>query len=317
MNGKLYTLFILAFMSVISLSAQTVVTITDADLVGGQTYNWTNDNTYVLDGPVFLEEGGRLNIEAGTVVRGMPNQGDVASALIITRGATIYAEGTADNPVIFTAEDDDINDPGDFTAEDRGEWGGLIILGRATVARPGGMDNIEGLTVEDRTAFGGGDNPDDEDNSGVLRYVSIRHGGAALAPGDEINGLTLGGVGSATEIDYVEVFANFDDGIEWFGGTVVMMPTTMTSVTVVKDSSGSHCKVLTIQLVVLVSTMVLTLTTRLHSLSLPFIMLLTLVQVMSSLLTAMLTTLHSCYVTMPVVSTTTLSSLSFQLLHWQ
>ena len=220
MNGKLYTLFILAFMSVISLSAQTVVTITDADLVGGQTYNWTNDNTYVLDGPVFLEEGGRLNIEAGTVVRGMPNQGDVASALIITRGATIYAEGTADNPVIFTAEDDDINDPGDFTAEDRGEWGGLIILGRATVARPGGMDNIEGLTVEDRTAFGGGDNPDDEDNSGVLRYVSIRHGGAALAPGDEINGLTLGGVGSATEIDYVEVFANFDDGIEWFGGTV-------------------------------------------------------------------------------------------------
>ena len=220
MNGKLYLLLALALLSVISLSSQTVVTITDADLVGGQTYNWTNDNTYVLDGPVFLEEGGRLNIEAGTVVRGKPNQGDVASALIITRGAQIFAEGTADNPIIFTAEDDDVNDPGDFLSEDRGEWGGLLILGRATVARPGGSDNIEGLTVENRTAFGGGDNPDDEDNSGVLRYVSIRHGGAALAPGDEINGLTLGGVGSGTEIDYIEVFANFDDGIEWFGGTV-------------------------------------------------------------------------------------------------
>jgi hypothetical protein len=220
MNGKLYILFALAIMSVFSLSAQTVVNITDTDLEAGQTYNWTNDNTYVLDGLVFLEEGGRLNIEAGTVVRAKPNVGDNASALIITRGAQIYAVGTANNPIIFTAEDDDIADGGDFTAQDRGEWGGLIILGYATVARPGGMDNIEGITVEPRTTFGGGDTPDDADNSGILRYVSIRHGGAALAPGDEINGLTLGGVGSGTEIDFVEVFANLDDGIEWFGGTV-------------------------------------------------------------------------------------------------
>ncbi|WP_367389163.1 T9SS type A sorting domain-containing protein [Lewinella sp. LCG006] len=220
MNGKLYILFALAFMSVFTLSAQTVVNITDTDLEAGQTYNWTNDNTYVLDGLVYLEEGGRLNIQAGTVIRAKPNQGDNASALIITRGAQIYAQGTATQPIIFTAEDDDITDPGDFTAQDRGEWGGLIILGYARVARPGGLDNIEGITVEPRTAFGGGDNPNDEDNSGVLRYVSIRHGGAALAPGDEINGLTLGGVGSGTEIDYVEVFANLDDGIEWFGGTV-------------------------------------------------------------------------------------------------
>jgi urease beta subunit len=220
MNGKLYILFALAFMSVFSLSAQTIVNISDTDLQAGQTYNWTNNNTYVLNGLVYLEEGGRLNIQAGTVVRAKPNQGDNASALIIARGAQIYAEGTADQPIIFTAEDDDINDAGDFTAADRGEWGGLIILGYATVARPGGVDNIEGITVEPRTTFGGGDTPNDEDNSGVLRYVSIRHGGAALAPGDEINGLTLGGVGSGTEIDYVEVFANLDDGIEWFGGTV-------------------------------------------------------------------------------------------------
>ena len=218
MNGKLYTLFTLALLSAFSLTAQ--ITITDADLVGDQTYNWTNDNIYVLDGPVFLEEGGILNIEAGTVIQAKPNQGDVASALIITQGAQIFAEGTANNPIIFTAEGDDVNDPEDFLAEDRGEWGGLLILGRATIARPGGQDNVEGLTVETRTAFGGGDNPDDEDNSGVLRYVSIRHGGSALAPGDEINGLTLGGVGSGTTIEFVEVFANLDDGIEFFGGTV-------------------------------------------------------------------------------------------------
>ncbi len=218
MNGKLYTLFVLAFLSAFSLTAQ--ITITDADLVENGTHNWTNDNIYILDGPVFLEAGGTLNIEAGTVIKAKPNQGDVASALIITRGAQIFAEGTASQPIIFTAEDDDLSDSGDFTSEDRGEWGGLLILGRATVARPGGTDNIEGLTVVDRTAFGCGDTPDDEDNSGVLRHVSIRHGGAALAPGDEINGLTLGGVGSGTTIEFVEVFANLDDGIEFFGGTV-------------------------------------------------------------------------------------------------
>ncbi len=223
MNGKLYTLFALAMMSVCSLSAQAVV-ISDTDLQAGQTYNWTNNNTYVLNGLVFLEEGGVLNIEAGTVIRGQEanliTSGDNTSGLIIAQGAQIFANGTAANPIIFTAAADDLNDPEDFLIEDRGEWGGLIILGKATIARPGGTDNIEGITVEPRTAFGGGATPDDNDNSGRLRYVSIRHGGAALAPGDEINGLTLGGVGSGTEIDYIEVIANLDDGIEFFGGTV-------------------------------------------------------------------------------------------------
>ena len=198
--------------------------ITDADLVGGQTYNWSADQCYILDGLVFLEAGGVLNIEAGTIIRGQDGNlittGDNTSALIISQGAQIFANGTAAEPVIFTAAQDDLMDPEDFIIEDRGEWGGLLILGNATIARPGGTDNIEGLTVEPRTTFGGGDNPNDDDNSGRLNYVSIRHGGAALAPGDEINGLTLGGVGSGTEIDYVEVISNLDDGIEWFGGTV-------------------------------------------------------------------------------------------------
>jgi hypothetical protein len=217
-----FTLFFASFLAALCAAAQdNVVNVTDADLVGGETYNWTNDNTYVLDGLVFLESGGRLNIQEGTVIQGrgasQVTTGDNTSALIITRGAQIFAEGTADQPIIFTAEGDDLTVSDDLTAGDRGEWGGLIVLGSATVARPTGTDNIEGIAVAPRTEFGG---TNDEDNSGVIRYVSIRHGGAQLSTDNEINGLTLGGVGSGTTVEYVEVFANEDDGIEWFGGTV-------------------------------------------------------------------------------------------------
>ncbi|PHN07719.1 hypothetical protein CRP01_05510 [Flavilitoribacter nigricans DSM 23189 = NBRC 102662] len=196
------------------------IVIKDSDLVGGQTYNWTSDNCYLLDGYVFLEAGGVLNIEPGTVIKGKAETttGDASSALIITVGAQIYAEGAPDNPIIFTAEDDDLDDDTDLFASDRGFWGGLILLGDAVIARPGGTDNIEGIPADqERARYGGTDN---EDNSGVLRYISIRHGGDILDNGSEINGLTLGGVGSGTIIEYVEVFANDDDGIEFFGGTV-------------------------------------------------------------------------------------------------
>lgn len=201
------------------------ITIQDDDLVGNTTYTWTAENTYILDGLVYLEEGGKLNIEAGTVIKGItvPTTGDNTSALIITRGAQIYAVGTAQAPVIFTAEFDDPYDATDIPdpQEAQGFWGGLIILGKATIARPGGEDGIEGIDAnETRARYGGGDAPVDDDNSGILRYVSIRHGGAPLAPNDEINGLSLGGVGSGTTLEYIEIFANFDDGIEFFGGTV-------------------------------------------------------------------------------------------------
>ena len=214
-----FTLLAFAIITCFSASAADI-RVTDADLVGGQTYDWTADNVYILDGLVYLEEGGVLNIEAGTVIKGAASitTGDNTSALIIARGAQIFARGTASSPIIFTAEDDDLGDNGDFTAQDRGEWGGLIILGKGTIARPDGEDGIEGIDAdEDRAKFGG---TEDDDNSGVLRYVSIRHGGAQLSPNNEINGLTLGGVGSGTEMDYIEVFANLDDGIEFFGGTV-------------------------------------------------------------------------------------------------
>ncbi|MEZ4896798.1 MAG: hypothetical protein R2806_08185 [Saprospiraceae bacterium] len=198
------------------------VIIKDEDLVGGQTYNWTKENTYYLDGYVFLESGGVLNIEAGTVIKGInqPSSDDIASALIITRGAQIFANGTAEAPIIFTAELDDLTDPADLTAADKGLWGGLILLGNAIIGEDGGIENIEGIpSTEGRAEYGGDDNAD---NSGVLHYVSIRHGGAELGPDNEINGLTLGGVGSGTDIDYVEIFANSDDGVEVFGGTVLL-----------------------------------------------------------------------------------------------
>lgn len=218
MKTKFILLSLALFCSFFAAAAD--IRVTDADLVGNQTYDWTADNVYILDGLVYLEEGGVLNIAAGTVIKGATSitTGDNTSALIITRGAQIFARGTASAPVIFTAEEDDLTDNGDFTAQDRGEWGGLIVLGSATIARPDGEDGVEGIDAdEDRAQFGGTNN---EDNSGVLRYISIRHGGAQLSPNNEINGLTLGGVGSGTEIDYVEVFANLDDGIELFGGTV-------------------------------------------------------------------------------------------------
>ncbi|NJB85692.1 hypothetical protein GGR26_001437 [Lewinella marina] len=217
-----FTLLIVALFCAAPGMAQTQVVVTDNDLVGGETYTWSSENEYILDGLVYLEAGAILNIEAGTVIRGLGgadvSTGDNTSALIISQGAQIFARGTAEAPIIFTAAEDDLNDPLDFDLTDRGEWGGLIILGKATIARPGGSDGIEGIdAAEARARFGGNE---DDDNSGVLNYVSIRHGGAQLSTDNEINGLTLGGVGSGTEIDYVEVFANLDDGIEWFGGTV-------------------------------------------------------------------------------------------------
>ena len=195
------------------------VVINDDSIVAGQVLTLTCDNEYILDGFVFVEDGAILIIEPGTVIRGMevPTTGDNASALIIARGGQIYANGTAQHPIVFTAEMDDLNNPSDLSWEDRGLWGGLILLGRATTNKAGD-GQIEGIpTDEPRAAYGG---TNDADNSGSLRYVSIRHAGAELNPGDEINGLTLGAVGSGTSISYVEVFANDDDGFEWFGGTV-------------------------------------------------------------------------------------------------
>ncbi len=193
----------------------TIVTVTDADLSSGADLTWTKDKTYVLDGLVFVNDGQTLTIEPGTVIKGKPGEAENASALIIAQGGKIMAEGTAAEPITFTFEAD--NGTGQSSTL-RGQWGGLIVLGKASLNSSPGTSAIEGIpTNEPRGTYGGSD---DTDNSGVIKYVSIRHGGTNIGDDNEINGLTLGGVGTGTTIDYVEIIANKDDGVEWFGGTV-------------------------------------------------------------------------------------------------
>ena len=202
-----------------------------ASPAGTGTVTWSKDTTYVLDGFVFVNSGQTLTIEAGTVIQGKPGQGSDASALIVARGAKILAEGTEQEPIIFTAEGDDVTNPFDIAPHTVGQWGGVIILGNSTTNTDPPEQAIEGIpTTETRGLFGAidpnndGDYSDattnENDSSGVFRYVSIRHGGTNIGANNEINGLTMGAVGSATIIDHVEVIFNQDDGFEWFGGTV-------------------------------------------------------------------------------------------------
>ena len=203
--------------------SSSVVSVQDDQFDQKGDYYWTSDKTYVLEDMVFIKPGSRLFIEAGTVVKGALGVGNNATGLVITRGAQIFAEGTADNPIIFTSETDELN--GNLSSEDRGLWGGLVILGAAGTNNqtPGGVRLIEGVNeIADPASLAEYGGSSDDDNSGVVRYVSIRHSGINVGDvaGNEIQGLTLGGVGRGTTIEYVEVFASNDDGFEWFGGTV-------------------------------------------------------------------------------------------------
>lgn len=183
---------------------------------GTGTVTWFADHEYILEGFVFVNDGQVLTIEPGTVIRAREGQGNAASALIVSRGGKIVAEGTPSEPIIFTVEGDDL--AGSVPVEARGLWGGVIILGSAPLNVSGGEARIEGIPLyETRGIYGG---YDEKDNSGILRYVSIRHCGTSLGEGNEINGLTLGGVGSGTQIDHIEVISSADDGLEIFGGSV-------------------------------------------------------------------------------------------------
>ncbi|SFI11825.1 hypothetical protein [Halpernia frigidisoli] len=169
------------------------------------------NNTYKLRGLVYVTNGATLTIEPGTKIVG---EADKNGGLIITRGSKIMAQGTASNPIIFTS---------DKPSPKRGDWAGVIILGAAPTNASfngvQGVGEIEG-GVNDSAGSGlyGGTNA--ADNSGVLKYVRIEYAGYAFLPDKEINGLTFGGVGNGTTIDYVEVAYANDDSFEWFGGTV-------------------------------------------------------------------------------------------------
>lgn len=181
---------------------------------GTGTITWSADKVILLDGFVFVNAGQTLQIEAGTIIKGLAGEGENASALVVARGATIIAEGTADNPIIFTSVMDSLN--GNLTADDKGLWGGLIILGAAELNSSPGVNAIEGIPQNEFRGLYGGSN--DQDNSGILSYISIRHGGTNIGQDNEINGLTLAGIGQQTSLSYIEIYANLDDGIEFFGG---------------------------------------------------------------------------------------------------
>lgn len=163
--------------------------------------------TYTLKGYVYFTAGTTLKIPAGTIIKSDISQ---KGALIIERGAKIDAQGSADKPIVFTS-----GKPAGQRA--RGDWGGIIILGNAPTNRPtspaplieGGVDRRYGGTVVN-------------DNSGIMRYCRIEFAGIAAEPGSEINGLTLGGVGVGTTLEYIMTSYANDDAFEMFGGNVNM-----------------------------------------------------------------------------------------------
>ncbi len=193
---------------------------------------WTSDKVYILGGRITVEAGATLTIEPGTIIKGQAGTGANATALLVARGGKLMAEGTATKPIIFTSVADELSiadiAAGNFASPNLGSdvnglWGGVIVLGKAPISASNSSGDvsevqIEGIPTSDPNGLYGG--TDAADNSGVIKYISIRHGGANIGNGNEINGLTLGGVGSGTVIENIEVVANQDDGIEWFGGTV-------------------------------------------------------------------------------------------------
>lgn len=167
--------------------------------------------TYKLRGIVYVVDGAKLTIQPGVTIQGEKSS---RGTLVITRGTQILANGTASQPVVFTS---------DQSNPVRGDWGGIVILGRAKTNSSfngvtgvgeieGGVNNAEGLGL-----YGGAD---DNDNSGILKYVRIEYAGYAFLPDKELNGLTFGGVGRGTVVEHVEVSYANDDSFEWFGGSV-------------------------------------------------------------------------------------------------
>lgn len=177
-------------------------------------------NTYILQGPVVMDNNKTMTIEAGTVIKGAYSGSDVGF-LCITRGSKIVARGTASEPIVFTSSS---NNP------QSGDWGGIVLCGKAAVNTSlngvNGLiavEGLQGLTAAQSTA-GSGDAvapaPVNDDSSGVLSYVRIEYAGYAFQPDKELNSLTLAAVGNKTQIDHIQVAYAKDDAYEWFGGTV-------------------------------------------------------------------------------------------------
>jgi hypothetical protein len=192
--------FILALAT--AASAQTVVNVS-GDITSSTT--WTNDKIYTLGSVVYVNDGVTLTINPGTIIKG-----NLGSALVIMRGAKIVAQGTAIQPIVFTSNKAS-------GARTRGDWGGLIICGRARTNDVNGSRQSEGGIDPVKGTYGG---TNDADNSGVLNYVRLEFAGYGFQPDSELNGISFNAVGSGTQVSHIQSsFAN-DDAFEWFGGTV-------------------------------------------------------------------------------------------------
>jgi hypothetical protein len=202
-------LFLLALVIAFSPSAFAQLATFDEVLEGNINADrtLTANKKYLLRGFVNVNSPATLTIEPGTLIYGEESS---KGALIINRGAKIIANGTKERPIVMTSQKT-------IGQRGPGDWGGLIIAGRASINVPGGVATLEGGT---NTQYGGGATPDDNDNSGILRYFRLEFSGIPFQPDNEINGITLGGVGRGTTIEYVQVSFNGDDSWEWFGGTV-------------------------------------------------------------------------------------------------
>jgi len=212
---------IVAFIMCVNVSAEEVFVTEDIST----SVTWTADNTYNLQNQIYVLPGASLTIEAGTRIASTPSANGSGS-LAVCRGAKIFALGTAEEPIVMTST----NDNGTWR-EAANEWGNLTIMGNAYISNSfeaGNTDTfgnnqspMEGLIEEfpgdPKVIYGG---VDDEDSSGALAYVSIRYGGRVVGLANELNGLSLGGVGRGTDIDHIEIMNNVDDGIEVWGGTV-------------------------------------------------------------------------------------------------
>lgn len=185
----------------------TATTVIKNDITVNTT--WVTGRVYELFGTIYVRNNATLTIQPGVIIR----SNVTASALFVTRGSKLNAVGTPTQPIIFTSK----NAPG---SRNRGDWGGVVLLGKARVNQNTGVNYIEGVSQTVDTQYGGGPSPDINDNSGTLKYVRIEFAGYVYSPNNELNGLTMGGVGRGTTIDYVQVSYSNDDSFEWFGGSV-------------------------------------------------------------------------------------------------
>ena len=183
-------------------------TSTNVELTGElNTQTLDASKKYLIKGIVIVPDGAVLSIPAGTVLVGQKSS---KGTLVVKPGGKLIAEGTPERHIIFTSN----QLPGE---REQGDWGGIVILGKANINQ--NNPAVEG--VSPAVNYGTFNNSiNDNDNSGILKYVRIEYAGIALTPNNETNGLTMGAVGSGTTIDYVQVTYGGDDAFEWFGGTV-------------------------------------------------------------------------------------------------